>query len=291
MMPRLKISISSVVILGLLILVSNQIVLTLFICLALTIHEVSHIVCSNLLGYQAIELKITMWGGDLVVNPLFEADPNAEILISLAGPVFNLVMAFGVMYLKFLGIQHDYLGYWQQINLLLGIINLIPVYPLDGGRIVHAWLTKLFGLKMATYYTRLVSVVVGGFFLISGLIQILIHHNGWFFIFVGCFVIGQTSYHAYIGKHTPRPNLFWQIGNHKTKLLRQGRFLNSKIVVVDSRTLLRLPLQHYGINEYLLFLIHDSPNKHDLISEEEAWAALYSKGYQATFQELLKLKA
>lgn len=277
--PRLKVGLTLIIIMGGLIFWGNNPWLVAEVLTALMIHEISHILTSLLLGYQVSELKLTVFGGCLTIDPLFEANPNAEMIIAAAGPVINFIMALGVAYLGFLGFHHDYLGYWQQLNLGISLVNLLPAYPLDGGRIIHAWLTKISGLKTAARVSRALTFGVALFFLISGSIQVFLKNGGVIFLSVGLFILVQLWYNK-----APEMN-FWRMRRHKQKLLRHQGFLNSKLVLVEPGTPLRLPLQYYGTHEYLLFFWEDGHQNLRLISEDQAWNILCKEGFQATFNQ------
>jgi Zn-dependent protease len=278
-LPRLKVGLTLIIILGGLILCGCNPWLVAGGLAALMIHEISHILASRLLGYQVSQLRLNIFGGCLTIDPLFEANPNAEIIIAAAGPAINFLMVLGVAYLGFLGVDHDYLRDWQQLNLGIGLVNLLPAYPLDGGRIVHAWLMKAGGLKVAARVARGITLGVALFFLISGSIQIYLKTGGFTFVIMGLFIFIQLWH----GK-APEMN-FWQIRRHKQNLLRQKGFLNSKLVMVEPQTPLRLPLQYYGANEYLLFCFDDGRKNIRLISEDQAWNILCREGYQAIFNQ------
>lgn len=132
--------------------------------LALSIHEFSHAQMADFLGDPTprLEGRLTLnplahldpfgtllllffgfgWGKPVPFNPLNLKDPKrGEILIGLAGPGSNLLMALAVgLFLRFLPFFKKefsvlFLAYFIWINLILGIFNLIPIFPLDGSRI------------------------------------------------------------------------------------------------------------------------------------------------------------
>jgi stage IV sporulation protein FB len=276
-MPRLKIGLTLIIIVGGLILGGNNSWLVAGVLAALMIHEISHILTSLLLGYQVSELKLTIFGGCMTIDPLFEANPNAEMLIAAAGPAINFIMALGVAYLDFLGFRHDYLEYWQQLNLGIGLVNLLPAYPLDGGRMIHACLTKISGLKTAARVSRGLTLGVALFFMISGSIQFFLKTGGITFLMVGAFIFVQLWY-----SKAPELN-FWQIRRQKQKSFHQKGFLNAKLILVEPGTPLRMPLKYYGTQEYLVFFLEDGSKNFRLISEDQAWNILSKEGYQATF--------
>jgi stage IV sporulation protein FB len=282
-MPRLKISIVSVIIFFLWIWFGKSLMITIGLFIAVMLHEISHILSCHLLGYQVSQLKLTIFGGCLEIDPLFEANPVAEMMIAAAGPAMNWIMVLGVGYLNFLGIAHDYLSAWQQINLLIGLVNLLPAYPLDGGRIIHAWLSIKFGLKVSARLSRISTIIIAVGFLLSGFIRFFMQRRGIYFILSGVFLFLQFFFNK-----IPQLNSVWQICRYKKKRLNKKGFLNSRLVLVDSHTLLRLPLQYYGTNEYLFFYIEDGENDRKLVSEQQAWDTLFNRGYNATFNEILK---
>jgi stage IV sporulation protein FB len=280
-MPRLKISLVSVAVFILWVWFGKNPIITVSLFIAVMLHEISHILCCRLLGYHVSELKLTIFGGCLQIDPLFEANPGAEMIIAAAGPAINGLMVLGVGYLKFLGITHDYLSIWRQVNLLIGIINLLPAYPLDGGRIIHAWLSAKFGLKASARLSRMITAVVSVGFLLSGFIQFFIQRRGMYLIMIGGFLFLQFFFNK-----MPQLNSIWQISLHKKRRLNKKGFLNSRLVLVDSHTLLRLPLQYYGTDEYLFFYINYGENNYKLVSEQQAWDTLFNRGYNATFNEI-----
>jgi CBS domain-containing protein len=117
-------------------------------------------------------------------------DPRTELKIAIAGPVASGVLA-GLFWLLAkavagaeLPVAYAILSYLALINLVLLIFNLIPGFPLDGGRVLRAlWWAKTGNLKTAT---KVASQVGKGF----ALFLIL---TGFFQVFVGNFVGGLWS--------------------------------------------------------------------------------------------------
>lgn len=131
----------------------------LFLIFAI-IHELSHMVIGILLGFEPSKIQIMPFGA--YIN--FKIDIksyNTKILkgticslkklfVSLAGPLANIVIAI-IFYMKSGYIVITY------INILLATFNLLPIYPLDGGRILKQTLIILLGRRKALKYTNLLS--------------------------------------------------------------------------------------------------------------------------------------
>lgn len=121
--------------------------------LACTIHELGHWAVILLLGGKVRALRITAVGAEMELDSLHSLSYGKEIAAALAGPTVNLMIA-GIS--AFSG-WHLFAG----LNLCFGVLNLIPVFPLDGGRALMFALTGL-GLSIADMIIRVVSVVFSG---------------------------------------------------------------------------------------------------------------------------------
>lgn len=253
-------------------------IFTLLTLFALLIHEFTHILCCELLEYPVQQFSLNPLGGCLKVDPSFTINPQAELLIAAAGPLANLLMVGGVLYLRLLGINNIYLTYWFQINLLIGFVNLIPAAPLDGGRILHALLNKNFGLKNSYLIIKKLTTVIGLLFLFLGVGRLYQKQTGILYIFIAVFILMQL-----FSFKNPQLNLILKTLQHKKKQLATNGFLRIRPVLVEPRALIRLPLQYYGANDYLLFFIRNKEEKSSIISEDSAWNSLINQGFDATF--------
>ncbi len=130
------------------------------------LHELGHLFAGLLLGFKPQSLTINPLG--LSINfKVKEEDYNEKIkngnmlalkklIIATSGPVANflLVMLFSIYDIKIFGISQELLVY---SNLLIGLFNMIPIYPLDGGRILKNVLHIITGLENTYNYINLIS--------------------------------------------------------------------------------------------------------------------------------------
>lgn len=119
---------------------------TAALSVSLTVHELAHALTARLYGLKTRRIFFHIIGGQAEI----EGDPrrsSVEALIALAGPATNLVL--GLAGLAAAKIAGDWawgpalLGYFTISNLSLGLFNLLPAFPMDGGRALRAGLARV----------------------------------------------------------------------------------------------------------------------------------------------------
>jgi stage IV sporulation protein FB len=113
-------------------LVLGALLLISVVLIALALHEAAHVIMAKALGVRVKRIGIG-WRGPFIVRE--NAEPRANLCISIAGPVANIVLAI---------LFWDVAPTFARINLVLGLSNLIPVQGSDGSR---AW-TAMRDLKI-----------------------------------------------------------------------------------------------------------------------------------------------
>lgn len=120
---------------------------TIIFFASIFIHEFAHALAARFEKLEVVEIVLHPFGGltRFVHEP---KTPRAEFLIAVAGPAasFLLALLFGGLMIAAnsgdLDILRDLLLILALANLLLGVFNLLPGYPLDGGRVLRAYLWR-----------------------------------------------------------------------------------------------------------------------------------------------------
>ena len=101
--------------------------------LACALHEAGHWVAVRLFGGRILALRLTAVGGELVLDRRAPLTMGGELLSILAGPGANLTAALLAARLG----REELAFLFAGLNLALGFFNLLPIWPLDGGRILE----------------------------------------------------------------------------------------------------------------------------------------------------------
>ena len=160
-------------------------------------HELLHSIVANKNGLKINRITLFLFGG---IAELFEEPDNArtEFRIAIAGPITSFVLA-GIFFAIFFftrGYNHLFnitvlAATMSQINLLFGMFNLLPGFPLDGGRILRsiAWgLTK--NLKKATQIASDSGKIIAVLVIAFGILRIITTDlfSGAWLILIGLFL-------------------------------------------------------------------------------------------------------
>ena len=165
--------------------------LAAFACILL--HELGHAAMARRFGVRTREIVLYPIGG----VARLESIPGgwAELLIAIAGPAVNVVLALGcAAVLVALHVEQglrqttpfENTGLVQQLlwtNAYIVAFNMIPAFPMDGGRVLRAILALGLGQYRATRIAALVGQAIAGVFVVFGLFQ-----GNFFLAFIGLFV-------------------------------------------------------------------------------------------------------
>ncbi|MDD1674685.1 MAG: CBS domain-containing protein [Methanomicrobiales archaeon] len=160
------------------------------------IHELAHSLLAKRKGIKINSITLLILGG---VSSMEEniPDPRVELPMALAGPLMSLVLgviSFGLMYgTSFFSVSPGFNGAWiftwgylGLLNVILFVFNLLPAFPMDGGRVLRAWLATKMPLSRAT---KIAADIGKGFAVFFGIFGFLVLNPILiiiaFFIYIG----------------------------------------------------------------------------------------------------------
>ena len=207
-------------------------------------------------------------------------EPENEIFIALAGPLVSLSLA-GLFY--FLPVLHSgpYGRLLFNINLLLGLFNLLPALPLDGGRILRAALSVSVGYKRATQFGARLGFLFAAGLIVYGLYRAVWSLQGANYIIAGFFLFWaarrEQKFLAYV---------FMRYLVHKKAELAQKGFLPARHLASYPETPVKKILAQSQASYYLMVVVLDHEDRViDMLGEASLIESLFNKGPQASLAD------
>ncbi|OIO39686.1 MAG: hypothetical protein AUJ75_01040 [Candidatus Omnitrophica bacterium CG1_02_49_10] len=177
----------------------RAVVLILLVFLSVALHELVHSLQAKRYGIEIRDITLYPIGGIASMQGSPET-PKEEFVISISGPLFNFAVALLLYYplLHLIGkdaLMHPSLESWPRtlanafwINPILGAFNMIPAFPMDGGRVLRAILASKIGVRRATRFAVKLGQIFAVIFALIGLIN-----RNYILIFIAIFIYSAAS--------------------------------------------------------------------------------------------------
>ncbi len=194
-------------------LISMAFLGVVFLCVVM--HEYGHALTAKRFGVVTRDIILSPIGGVARMESIPEK-PYQEFVIALAGPMVNLVIAAmlsvylslftGDVFPKVVDFHFtdstEFLRYTALINYLLFGFNLIPAFPMDGGRILRAILSARLGRVMGTRVATFVGRVIAALFIVLGIFmaELVLGLIGLFIFMMAGKEYNQARINAFLAK-------------------------------------------------------------------------------------------
>jgi Zn-dependent protease/predicted transcriptional regulator len=194
------------------VILSVLFILALFVCV--TLHELGHSLAARRFGTETKSITLLPIGGMANIEDIPEK-PREEIIMTVSGLIVNVIIALVLWVIVTIlpgenfdrNMEHitgqNFLSLLMYVNLFIVAFNLIPAFPMDGGRILRAVLSIRFDRVSATRYSMMVGQVFGVIFALVGLFI-----NPFLFV-IGIFVVmgarleyTQVRFTSFLVDHT-----------------------------------------------------------------------------------------
>ncbi|MCQ2559349.1 MAG: M50 family metallopeptidase [Clostridia bacterium] len=249
------------------------------------LHELAHIGAAYRLGLRFSEIELLPFGGVAKTEEELALDPGREALVALAGPASNfllIALAWG---------GHNY-HFWSwescrffwHLNLSMAVFNLLPLLPLDGGRIYRAGLAGKVGLKKATLKAAVWGQAGGLIIAVLGIVGLILKIWG-----LEIFMLGAFLFYA-AGKEKKALAYLWlKYLLQKEQELERAKMLPAFWGVVGEQVVLGEIVQNFLPRRFNLVLVNGADCRiKGMVGENKLLQALQAYGYNYPVGRLLE---
>ena len=156
---------------------ADSVAFILLVFLCVTLHEFGHIAMARRFGIRTPEVILSPIGGIASLERMPEK-PGQELLVAVAGPLVNVAIAlllmavFGIRPAGLGGASFDTASLAERllaVNVMLVLFNMVPAFPMDGGRVLRALLAMKMGARRATALAARIGQGFAALFVALGL--------------------------------------------------------------------------------------------------------------------------
>lgn len=220
----------------------------LWYILFIFLHEMSHLFVAWKLGYLPSRVRLSIFGASLEgFDDFLTVD---ELKIVLAGPLFNLIMVV-VCYLSFWFYPEsfEFLNDVLIVNQTILIFNILPIFPLDCGRVVLCFLSLKHGRNLAVKQTKKLSFCFIILMFILSVVVFFVSFN--LTLGFACVNLCLICFESTNGTSFKREIVL------RKKLCRLGRGIEQRTIYVDKNYDERLLLKFIDGDHYFVFIFVD----------------------------------
>lgn len=209
---------------------------TIILFLSIILHEFSHAIVARRYGIPMKGITLFIFGGvaEMEEEP---SSARAELLMAIAGPLMSVVLAIVFFIMSFAaslaGLPRELVavvGYMGLVNVLLVIFNMLPAFPLDGGRVARALLWMWHGnLRRATRIAAFLGSAFGILLIVLGIASVFMNNlvGGIWWFLIGMFLrnAASMSYKNVVVRETLQ-------GEPVTRVMREDPITVSRSIAV-----------------------------------------------------------
>ncbi|MCL2372182.1 MAG: site-2 protease family protein [Defluviitaleaceae bacterium] len=252
------------------------VVTAIMLLAALSLHEGAHLLVGSYLGGRFEKIRPFPLGLAAKIKNPDELDPWERYVTYGAGALANGTMAFwgfAVSHISYVGVT--WLERFAFYNLALAVFNLLPMLPLDGGRMLQQFLANRLGMLRADRLLRWLGLALSLFLILLGLLQIILFYYNFTIFLAGVYIWRWNK------KNRPaqKVEFFRWMATKQTKLRR----MPIKRPKIEPTTTLSKALEKLRLDYYTAFRVNGAT-----ISETELLKHVLENGLAGEVGDLLK---
>lgn len=261
--------------LGLVMAIMGNLCAFLIYVLVTILHEAGHALVAKKLGYSLNGVSLLPFGAGLSINQNFYNERD-EIMVAIAGPVTNFIFIVVTISLWWIFPSlYVYTSLFVWANFITALINLLPCYPMDGGRILVGYLSINISRKKAINISNIFSYIFSFLFIIIFIITALDKIN---------FTFGLMAIFIFLGTIEDK----FRVSYEPTKF-KKKKISDVKNLAVDEEISLYKVYKSLSHNKYNIIYINFKSGKTKQITENLFFTFLEKYPPETTFSQLFAL--
>ena len=246
------------------------------------IHETSHLITALILNIDVKSIAILPFGMTLRLDPFVIRAPKKEILIALSGPFSNVVMLFLAQIFVY--------KYGANLNLMVFIIvnwsvlllNLIPIPPLDGGRVMRAFVIKYAGIMASARIVKKISQVFLVIVWIMGIAVVVYTKGNPSLCIIGAFLVLSL-----LEEKNFSDLLIAQEIIYEKEKFQKLNTIPTKTISVRKNTPISKVIKKFNYsNFYIIYIVNENMEIINVAKERDFLRTLKKYGYDARAEDV-----
>lgn len=252
--------------------------LLLFACVIL--HEMGHVLAAKKLSIVVYEVELLPYGGVARMEELSKFGGTAEAAVAAAGPAISFVLAILCWFFKDIS---EFIEMSYKYNLIICLFNLVPVVPLDGGKLARNLMVFFIGYRQATRILILAGRAAA-FAMLGYNIYMLVFGSrsaalimAAVFIYIG--TVTEEKFSSYYYLLTGNKN--------KSRLIASGK-IRKRFIKVTEDTRTRLAINRLSPVTLCYFQVLDSKGGiKRILNEDEVMEGFIKYGYDGKIRQII----
>ncbi|MCC5911580.1 MAG: M50 family metallopeptidase [Clostridiaceae bacterium] len=260
----------------------HKVITTLIV---ITIHELAHAFTSKYYGINILEIELFPFGGVAKTEGYLELDPMKEMIIAIAGPIANFIMLFIALAIShYAAVTMHIFSFFILANLTIALFNLLPILPLDGGRILRAYITIKFGFKKATDLVIKISKVLSILIFFIGITLSINTLESLLLSTIAVFLYTRIN----IEKERLAYAFVYQIINKKRYVIDKEIMEVKCLTALESITLKKILYEFVFYKYHFITVINNKGEIVAQLTENEILDAIMEEGHNVTLGIIVK---
>ncbi|SEP93493.1 M50 family metallopeptidase [Piscibacillus halophilus] len=231
----------------------------------ITIHELGHYTAARYFKWKITRLMIWPFGGVMETEDFYNRSSREELWVIIAGPLQHIWIYIVLLVLNGFHIEHIILDQLWMINTVILLFNLIPILPLDGGRILFVFVSQYIAFHQAIIWMSIISMTT---IAITNILLYLLSWTSIHLTFLSIFLLLDNwllyrNKHIMLLKHLLSRYFVSGVDQSKVELLR-----------VSQHTPLSEIVKHFKKDCYHYIFVG---NHNNLITEEDCLQTFFTE--------------